>query len=398
MKILLLSAYDALSHRYWRENLVEQFAAIEWTVLSLPARYFRYRVRSNPLSWFVDKKDILQSHYDLIIATSMVDIATLRGLVPPLAATPLWLYCHENQFAYPTGAKNNNPAAHDLEAKMVFLYGCLAADAISFNSAWNRDSALAGLGDLLQRFPEKINISLLEAIANKADVLPVPLKPYLNKFALPNTEAKTALKSTPLRLLWNHRWEYDKGPDRLLALVNALQASGLVCELNVVGQQFRQTPKAFTLIEAVLEQSTTLQKGCWGYIDSTHDYQQLLQQCDVVLSTALHDYQGIAVLEAVQAGCVPLLPNQLVYPEIFAKQYLYDLADDDATDDKVKAGAKLAVDAGLIIDDRSTANNMHKRIEQWQQKGLPVVPNISQFEWHKQYDYYENRIQSLYQC
>lgn len=403
MKILLLSAYDALSHRYWRENLVEQFSAFEWTVLSLPARYFRYRVRSNPLSWFVNKKDILQADYDLVIATSMVDIATLRGLVPSLAATPLWLYCHENQFAYPAGAKNNNPAAHELEAKMVFLYGCLAADSISFNSCWNRDSALAGLGELLQRFPEKINASLLEAITHKADVLPVPLKPYLNGIELPNTATEAELKSTPLRLLWNHRWEYDKGPDRLLALVNALQASGVVCELNVVGQQFRQIPKAFALIEAVLDQSTTLQKGCWGYIDSAHDYQQLLQQCDVVISTALHDYQGIAVLEAVQAGCVPLLPNQLVYPEIFAQLYLYDVVVyDTAVDDK--AGYDLTVDDKSAVhnestmDDSATANNMCKLIEQWQQHGLPAVPNISQFEWHKQYDYYENRIQSLYQC
>ena len=182
-----------------------------------------------------------------------------------------------------------------------------------------------------------------------------------------------------------------------------MQASGVVCELNVVGQQFRQIPKAFALIEAVLDQSTTLQKGCWGYIDSAHDYQQLLQQCDVVISTALHDYQGIAVLEAVQAGCVPLLPNQLVYPEIFAQLYLYDVVVyDTAVDDK--AGYDLTVDDKSAVhnestmDDSATANNMCKLIEQWQQHGLPAVPNISQFEWHKQYDYYENRIQSLYQC
>ncbi|MFB1002484.1 MAG: DUF3524 domain-containing protein, partial [Pseudomonadales bacterium] len=241
MKILLLSAYDALSHRYWREGLVEQFPDIEWTVLTLPARYFRYRVRSNPLSWLADSQQTLQANYDVVIATSMVDIATLRGLVPSLAATPLWLYCHENQFAYPAGAEKNNPVAHDLEAKMVFIYNCLAADKISFNSHWNRDSALAGMSELLQRFPEKINPSLLEAIASKSDVLPVPLNTHTD---INSTEPLNSIAS-PLRLLWNHRWEYDKGPDRLLALVNALEASGLICELNIVGQQFRQTPKAF---------------------------------------------------------------------------------------------------------------------------------------------------------
>jgi glycosyltransferase involved in cell wall biosynthesis len=391
MKILLLSAYDALSHRYWRQGLVEQFPDIEWTVLTLPARYFRYRVRSNPLSWLADEQQTLEAKYDAVIATSMVDVATLRGLVPSLAVMPLWLYCHENQFAYPAGAEKNNPIAHDLEAKMVFIYNCLAADKISFNSHWNRDSALAGMAELLHRFPEKINPCLLESITNKSDVLPVPLTEKLNLSpSVLDTDintnvdvdvkvkVKVSKETSPLRLLWNHRWEYDKGPDRLLAFVNALETSGLICELNIVGQQFRQIPKAFSHIEKVLEQSSTLQKGSWGYIESASDYQQLLQQCDVVVSTALHDYQGIAVLEAVQAGCVPLLPNHIVYPEIFSDQYLYPVA----------------IDQGLI-DERITAHNMLQLLERWQQ-GLPLLPNISRFEWHKQRDYYQKGIQSLY--
>jgi len=385
MKILLLSAYDALSHRYWREGLVEQFPDIEWTVLTLPARYFRYRVRSNPLSWLADEQQTLEAKYDAVIATSMVDVATLRGLVPSLAVTPLWLYCHENQFAYPAGAEKNNPIAHDLEAKMVFIYNCLAADKISFNSHWNRDSALAGMAELLHRFPEKINPCLLESITNKSDVLPVPLTEKLNLSPSvfdtdinTNVNVEVSKDISPLRLLWNHRWEYDKGPDRLLAFVDALEASSLICELNIVGQQFRQIPKVFSLIETVLEQSSTLQKGCWGYIESASDYQQLLQQCDVVVSTALHDYQGIAILEAVQSGCVPLLPNHIVYPEIFTNEYLYEVASHQG-----------------LIDESLTAYNICSLIERWQQQGLPELPNISRFEWHKQRDCYQKGIQSL---
>ena len=63
--------------------------------------------------------------------------------------------------------------------------------------------------------------------------------------------------------------------------------------------------------------------GRWGFIQSKTDYQQLLAECDLVLSTALHDFQGLSVLEAVQAGCIPLLPDHLVYPEIFSSAYLY---------------------------------------------------------------------------
>ena len=72
MKILLLSAYDAHSHRYWRESLVDQFEQYQWTVLSLPPRFFSYRVRANPMTWFIEQRTTLSADYDLIIATSMV--------------------------------------------------------------------------------------------------------------------------------------------------------------------------------------------------------------------------------------------------------------------------------------------------------------------------------------
>ena len=37
-----------------------------------------------------------------------------------------------------------------------------------------------------------------------------------------------------MTIVWNHRWEYDKGPDRLLALAGLVARSGLGDELNHV--------------------------------------------------------------------------------------------------------------------------------------------------------------------
>ena len=45
MRVLLLSAYAAQSHRYWQARLQSMFADWEWEVLSLPPRYFSWRVR-----------------------------------------------------------------------------------------------------------------------------------------------------------------------------------------------------------------------------------------------------------------------------------------------------------------------------------------------------------------
>ena len=102
MKILLLSAYDADSHRYWRKHLVENFPEHQWTVLSLPGRYFSWRIRGNSLSWaFGEQSEKLKRQYDLVIATSMTDLFSLRGFIPSLGNIPTLVYFHENQFDYP---------------------------------------------------------------------------------------------------------------------------------------------------------------------------------------------------------------------------------------------------------------------------------------------------------
>src|SRR5690554_4277065 len=88
MRALLLSAYDAPSHRYWHQTLSSALTAIDWTTLSLPARYFNWRIRSNSLYWAHAEKACLQQPWDFLLATSMVDLTGLRALLPSLAQVP----------------------------------------------------------------------------------------------------------------------------------------------------------------------------------------------------------------------------------------------------------------------------------------------------------------------
>lgn len=337
-RVLLLSAYDAESHQCWRRSL-EQILEADITTLALPARFFSWRVRGNPLTWWLSERETLARPWDAIIATSMVDIATLKGLVPSLAATPTLVYFHENQFDYPV----TDRAHSSVEPKITSVYTALAADRALFNSQYNRETFLRGVRQLLRKMPDGVSGDVAGLIESKSAVLPVPIADEWFELAKARRQKQVVTKSdecAPKQILWNHRWEYDKGPDLLLAIVKLVVAQfppGSF-QWHIVGQQFRQVPKAFAEIKTLLERANML--GAWGY-QAKGDYCRLLGASDIVLSTALHDFQGLSVCEAVAAGCVPALPVRVAYPERFSSSALFAVADCDIATQAANAVATL---------------------------------------------------------
>jgi len=332
LEILLLSAYDADSHQYWRKGLVANFPEHQWSVLTLPGRYFSWRIRGNSMSWaFGEQAALLHANYDLVIATSMTDLSSLRGFVPSLAQIPTILYFHENQFAYP--ATNN--ARANVEPQILNLYSALAADKLLFNSEFNYQSFMDGASALLKKLPDQIPANLIKRLKARASVLAVPLlnekvKGEVKDKVGQNIDSNQAtlwdkyqsidIANRPLLIAWAARWEYDKGPDRLLAIVKELVAQKVDFRLCVMGQSFRQVPVEFEQ----LKQQFDTYIDQFGFADSSDQYQSWLKSSDVFLSTAVHEFQGLSVLEAVDQSCIPVLPNRLSYPELFAKRYLYE--------------------------------------------------------------------------
>tara|TARA_B110000503_G_scaffold93836_2_gene141505 strand:+ start:921 stop:2063 length:1143 start_codon:yes stop_codon:yes gene_type:complete len=362
MRILLLSAYDAQSHQYWREGLVAQFSKHDWIQLVLPGRYFSWRIRGNSMQWALGDRATLDQPYDLIIATSMVDLASLKGFVPNLANIPSILYFHENQFVYPPSQANNK---HHLDPKMVTLYGAIAADKLVFNSRYNQQSFIAGVKELLSQLPEKMPVDVAQLLDEKSSVLPVPLKPLdsLNIADASNQSYQTLWPkreyTSPLRLVWAARWEYDKGPQQLQLILRELRKRNVDFQLCLLGQQFRKQPIEFEEIKAEFGNNIVQ----FGYAESRHHYLSWLAEADMVLSTALHEFQGLAVLEAVQLGCIPILPNRLVYPELFNSTYFYKSSINRASLEASSAADLIQHHAKLI------------------DKGISVVPVIKNLEW-----------------
>ncbi|MBY6189739.1 DUF3524 domain-containing protein [Microbulbifer agarilyticus] len=314
MRVLLLSAYDAESHKRWRRGLVAAFPGWEWTVLTLPARYFSWRIRGNSLSWAMGPERVtLEQSYDLVIATSMTDLSALRGLVPALAALPTLVYFHENQFAYPkTGL-----AHQSVEPQILNLYTALCGDRVVFNSEFNRRTFLEGAATLLNKLPDCVPPQVMEHVATRSLVMPVPLEQELFNFAY-----GSGGKPDYFTISWAARWEYDKGPDRLLSILESLETAGVDYRLNLLGQSFRKVPSE--LIEIQDRFAHRLLQV--GFVESLEEYRKILAVSDVFLSTAYHEFQGLAVMEATALGAIPLVPHSMAYPEIYPASCLYESA------------------------------------------------------------------------
>ncbi|MDO6440871.1 DUF3524 domain-containing protein [Marinobacter sp. 2_MG-2023] len=362
-RILLLSAYDAGSHRRWREQVVHSQPEFEWHVLSLSPRFFRWRIRGNALTWL--NEPLLKEAWDLLLVTSMVDLASIRGFHPNLAATPALLYMHENQFAYPASDDQHS----SVDPQMVNLYSAIAADAVVFNSEWNQRSFLNGIQKLFRRLPDGIPQGTLERLAGKSCVLPVPIDDHAfineaeagRRYPEPGehlwgNDHQPGLCSSPLRILWAARWEYDKGPDRLLAILQELDRRAVNFQVCILGESFRKIPEALASIREQFSHRLVQ----FGYASSRTQYYGWLGSADVILSTALHEFQGLAVLEAVAAGCVPIAPEREVYPELFASEYLYPDCGDDIPTEAAYAAALIENQAAGTGPKRLTVPDVQR--------------------------------------
>lgn len=322
-RILLLSAYHAQSHAVWAERLQGLFPDWEWCCLSLPPRHFNWRIRSNGLHWAYTEKETLGQHWDLLIATSMVDLASLRSLAPELSTVPGVVYFHENQFAYPQNATAD--ARDNIEPKLVPIYSALSADRIVFNSHFNRNTFLQGVRNLSKRLPEPMPWGVLKKLESSC-VLAVPLLAVDSGMRIGRGTDRVGMgEADVLDVVWNHRWEYDKNPALLLAIVGQCLQDAPGVRFHIVGQQFRQRPREFDDAIILLDRWSQVSgrpAGLRGFLEDG-EYRQLLRSADVVLSTALHDFQGLAVQEACVQGCSPLAPDDLVYPEYLGREFLY---------------------------------------------------------------------------
>ncbi|MGB2987422.1 MAG: DUF3524 domain-containing protein, partial [Phycisphaerae bacterium] len=223
-----------------------------------------------------------------------------------LRMVPIVCYFHENQLTYPI------PESHerDFQYGMTNITSCLAADAVWFNSRFHMEDFLAAVAQLLGKMPDFVPKDVVREIRDRAAVVPPPVP-------ADRTDRAATPQDHPLTILWCHRWEYDKNPEPFFDAVVRLDEAGYAFDLVLVGEQFRTAPPVFAAAWDRLHRHITHA----GYIPDRADYLSMLSRCDVVASTAIQENCGIAVIEAILAGCQPLLPNRLAYPEVIPREF-----------------------------------------------------------------------------
>jgi glycosyltransferase involved in cell wall biosynthesis len=320
LNVWAFEPYFGGSHRTFLEGLALH-STHDFTLFTLPGRHWKWRMHGAALSLArlaVERRAATGLHPQVFFTSDMLDVPVfLAGVAPDLNRVATILYFHENQLTYPLPPG----VERDLGYAFKNLAGAAVVDAVFFNSDFHRRELLQAAAELLGAMPDEVPRWILEEIEAKSVV--VPLGCDLRRFdryrsrALSEASAKRwgDPADGPL-LLWNQRWEYDKAPGDLFAALYTLKASGVRFRLAMAGPN--QGAPTAEFLRARKELAGQIVQ--WGNVQKASDYACLLWAADVVVSTAIHEFFGVAVVEAVYCGCRPVLPRRLSYPELVPRE------------------------------------------------------------------------------
>lgn len=317
MRIALIEPFFSGSHKSWAIEL-KKYSSHEITLFTLPGKYWKWRL-SNGAQLLAEQFVQNDTPFDLLVTTSLLDLPTFLGFSRKKSfSLPIVHYFHENQLSYPWSTQDTETKrGADQHYILKNINSALVADKVLFNSAYNKDSFLRSIPDFYKRFPDfnSIDTSTIEA---KSGVLPIGLElSHIRKGG--EKEADKA----PL-ILWNHRWEYDKGADLFFRVLIRLSREGFSFRLAVLGEA-PLNPKAEPFHSA--QEKLAKHIIHWGFAEEKTTYYSLLEIADILPVTNRQEFFGISVMEAVYAGAIPLLPERLTYPDLFTigqnSEYFY---------------------------------------------------------------------------
>ncbi|MFP4362819.1 MAG: DUF3524 domain-containing protein [Spirochaetia bacterium] len=304
MNFLFIEPFYGGSHKNFAQGLATH-SRHSIDLITMDPRFWKWRMES--AAFYIFKKVPDPSMYDAIIITNMICVSHLISLWT-VSRPPVLLYFHENQFCYPV-AKGEH---RDYHYAMEDIRSASTADLVLFNSKFHLDSFFTSARSFLKRMPDYPIISEIDAIEKKSSAVYPGI--WFETDVL-----QTCSENKPQYpvILWNHRWEYDKGPERFIRGITEAKKKGLIFKVILAGESYKKKPEVF---EKAREQMKDVFIH-FGYAKERIEYEKLLGTSTIVVSTANQENFGISVVEATASGCLPLLPNRLSYPELVPEKY-----------------------------------------------------------------------------
>jgi hypothetical protein len=304
MRIALVEPYYGGSHQAWTDGYSESSAH---TVMKIthPARFWKWRMHGA----FLTLADQLADDVDengtphVILASSMMNVAAFAGAIRTIAPkVPIAVYFHESQFTYPLSPADKVDATY----RMKNWSSAATADLVIFNSKYHQTVFREEARKFLNVFPEYKHVERVDDVIDASIVLPVGID-------TDGLDASASKVDDPPLIVWNQRWEHDKGPEELKEIVSGLIDSGVRFSMAMCGEVFVSVPPTYAEVTDLL--GDRLVHSGWA---ERGEYINLLNRASVVLSTAQQEFFGIGITEAVAAGAHPVFPDRLVYPERIA--------------------------------------------------------------------------------
>ncbi|MGB7343097.1 MAG: DUF3524 domain-containing protein [Pirellulaceae bacterium] len=345
LHVLAIEPYYGGSHRVFLDS-IEKRSAHDWTLVTGPARHWKWRMRSSPLALSTQTLALkseraavnhsgqltaLAPQFDAIFCSDMLDLPAWLGFIAcdrsafarSILELPIATYFHETQWDYPVA-----PAARvDHHYGYTNLLTAAASDACWFNSQFHRDVFFDSCRDFVRRMPDWRDEHDLAAIASKSKVIAPGFEAVasLPEPSLPEPSPRSTGTPTPIRIGWVSRWEHDKRPDQFYDLLCRLDSRAIDFQLVLLGDRQGDELNLLKIQERFSQQILINQ-----FATSRDDYRNNLAQIDVVVSTADHEFFGIGICEAIDAGAVPVLPDRLSYRELVPSNPRYQSLDEAA--------------------------------------------------------------------
>jgi len=376
LHVLALEPWFGGSHKNFLNGL-SAHSRHHFQAVTMPARFWKWRMHGAAVTLARKARELDASGFrpDVIFASDMVNLPAFLALTRDRwADVPVVMFFHENQLTYPLPEGQER----DFTYGYINYLSCVAADRVVFNSRFHREQFLEALPRLLRTFPDYTHLNTTREIRRKSSVIHLGMNlaghdEYAAEY--PGHEWGPGMK--PPIVLWNQRWEHDKNPEAFFRLMNRLDDSGYRFRLILAGEHFEEQPKEFErAFERYAERILH-----YGYAEDFPEYSGLLHRADIVVSTSLHEFFGIAIMEAIYCGCHPLLPNRLSYPELIPESLHRPL-----------------LHAPILYDDDEQLFAIMRQILAGEERPLPVSTLLSipaALDWRTHVSVYDDLLEEV---